>query len=71
MKRKKQTRALAILGMAILAFAPFLPAITNSQANVAYTAALAVSKDQPDEDDDDFNGIRFKLFFPNRSATAQ
>ncbi|GGC38471.1 hypothetical protein GCM10011386_33220 [Parapedobacter defluvii] len=64
MKRKTQTHALAVLGMAILASAPFLQSIANDPAKADYAAAVA-SKDQPKEDDDDFNGIRFKLFFPN------
>ena len=55
---------MAVLGMAILASAPFLQSIANDPAKADYAAAVA-SKDQPKEDDDDFNGIRFKLFFPN------
>lgn len=48
--------------MVTFAAAPFLQPSNHGQA-AAYAMAAA------GDDDDDFNGIRFKLFFPNDPAT--
>lgn len=65
MKMKPLMSTLAVLGIALLASFPVMTPTVANHATEAYTAALAA----PDKEDyDDFNGIRFKLFFPNTRA---
>ena len=69
MKMKPLIGTSALLGIAVLASLSAIPPISAARAAETYAAALDVPNEEDEDEDDDFNGVRYKLFFPNVSFT--